>query len=125
MDEGGERMNLRDIENLPDVSPLEKFKLKMDCERLKVERWKTWITVISIVIPLAGTIIYGIWSENQRAISSFEIKAVEIVMNASSPLVATNKAVVLSELFPDRLPKNFKEKMLAMYGEPQQKSKQK
>lgn len=115
-------MNRKDIDELLDVSPFEKMKLMLDYERLIVERHKTWATAISIVIPLilgAMTIFYGIWSENQRAVSSFEIKAVEIVMNASSPKAATNKAIVLSELFPDRLPKAFKERMLTMYGNPQ------
>lgn len=115
-------MKRKDIDELLDVSPVEKIKLILDHERLIVERQKTWATTISIVIPLilgAMTIIYGIWSENQRAVSSFEIKAVEIVMNASSPKAATNKAIVLSELFPDRLPKSFKERMLTMYGPPQ------
>ena len=112
-------MKLKDIDDLADTAPLEKLKLKMDYERIRIERFKTKGTVFSIVVPIlvaAATIFYGIWSENQRAKTSFEIKAAEIVMNASSPQSATNKAVVLSELFPDRLPKDFKEKMLAMYG---------
>jgi hypothetical protein len=115
-------LNPKDIDTLLDVPPIEKLKLKMDYERLIAERQKTWVTAISIVIPLilgASTILYGIWSENQRAISGFEIKAVENVMNASAPKVATNKAIVLSELFPDRLPKAFRERMVAMYGNPQ------
>lgn len=121
-------LNLKDIDDLADVPPLEKLKLKLEYQKLVVERRKTWATAISIVIPLilgAGTILYGIWSENQRAISSFEIKAVEIVMNASSPKAATNKAIVLSELFPDRLPMTFKEKMLAMYELPEPSSREK
>lgn len=112
-------MNLEEIDKLTDIESLEKIKLKMDCERVRIERFKAWGTVLSIVIPLLVvtiTIIYGVWSENERAKTNFEIKAVEIVMNASSPQSATNKAIVLSELFPDRLPKNFKEKMLTLYG---------
>lgn len=115
-------LNLNDIDNLTDVAPLEKLKLKLEYEKLLVERRKTWVTAISIVIPLilgAVTILYGIRSENQRAVSNFEIKAVEIVMNAFSPKAATNKAIVLSELFPDRLPKTFRERMLTMYGLPE------
>lgn len=118
-------MNSKDIDNLTDILPIEKLKLKLELERLSIERRKTWATAISIFIPLiigAITIFYGIKSENQRAASSFEIKAIEIVMNASSPIAATNKAIVLSELFPDRLPKDFKEKMLAMYGNHQSTS---
>lgn len=112
-------MNLKEIEELPDITPLEKIKLKMDYDRIRIEKYKTWGTVLSIVIPLlmgAMTILYGVWLENERANTNFEIKAVEIIMNASTPLAATNKAIVLSELFPDHLPKNFKEKMIGLYG---------
>jgi hypothetical protein len=114
-------MNRQDIDQLSDTSPLKKLTLIMDYERTVTERRKTWITAFSIVIPLilgAVTIWYGIWTENQRATSEFQIKAVEIVMNASSPAAATNKAIVLTELFPERLPKSFREKMVAMYGTP-------
>jgi hypothetical protein len=112
-------MKLKEIDGLTDIEPLEKIKLKMDCERIRIERFRAWGTVLSIIIPLLVatiTIIYGVWSENERAKTNFEIKAVEIVMNASSPQAATNKAIVIAELFPDSLPKNFKEKMLSLYG---------
>lgn len=112
-------MNLKEIDELTDIAPIEKIKLKMECDRIRIERFKTWGTVFSIVIPLLVvtiTIFYGVWSENERAKTNFEIKAAEIVLNASSPQSATNKAIVLSELFPNRLPKNFKEKMLSLYG---------
>lgn len=112
-------MKLKEIEELVDVAPLEKIKLKMDHDHIRIEHFRTWGTIFSIVIPLLVgiiTIFYGVWSENERAKTNFEIKAVEIVMNASSPQSATNKAIVLSELFPDRLPKNFKEKMISLYG---------
>lgn len=113
-------MKLKEIDELTEVAPIEKIRLKMEHERLRIEQFKMWGTILSIIIPLlivTITIIYGIWSENERAKTNFEIKAVEIVMNASSPQSATNKAVVLSELFPERLPKNFKEKMVSLYGE--------
>ena len=128
-------MNLKDIDDLNDALSIDKWKLKIEYkkmlaeyEKMAVERRKAWITAISIIVPLfvgAGTILYGIWSENERAASNFEIKAIEIVMNASSPEAATNKTIVLSELFPDRLPKTFKERMVAMYGLPTQPSPQK
>ena len=108
------------IDNIIDISPLEKAKLKVEYERLRIEGLKMWGTALSIIIPLLVvtiTIIYGVWSENERARTNFEIKAVEIIMNALSPQAARNKTIVLSELFPERLPKNFKEKMLSMYPE--------
>lgn len=116
-------MKLKDIDELTDIETPEKIRLKMEWERIRIERFKAWGTVLSIVIPLLVatiTIIYGVWSENERARTNFEIKAVEIVMNATSPQSATNKAIVLSELFPDRLPKNFKDKMLSLYGKSSQ-----
>lgn len=114
-------MNIREIENLVEVDSLEKIKLKMDFERIRIERLRTWLTVISIVIPLllgVITVFYGVWSENERAKTNFEIKAVEIVLGAESPTIATHKAIVLYELFPDHLPKNFKDKMISLYGTP-------
>lgn len=111
-------MNIMEIENLVDVDSLQKTKLKMDFERIRIENLKTWLTVISIVIPLLVgiiTVFYGVWSENERAKTNFEIKAVEIVLGAESPDIARNKAIVLSELFPNNLPKNFKETMIKLY----------
>jgi hypothetical protein len=110
----------KEIDELVDITPLEKIKLKMELEKIKLEKNRIHGTFLSIVIPLilgVSTIFYGVFLENQKASQNFEIKAVEIVMNASSPKVATNKAIVLFELFPNRLPKNFKEKMLSLYGE--------
>jgi hypothetical protein len=114
-------MKLEDIEGLTDVEPLEKIKLKIDYERIRIDRLKTWLTALSIFVPLlavAITVGVGVWSENQRGKTSFETKAIEIVLNASSPEAATNKAIVFSELFPGRLPSDFKEKMVRMYGKP-------
>jgi hypothetical protein len=119
-------MKPEEIENLNNVDSVEKLKLKLDYERIGIERLKAWLTAVSIFIPLAAAALsigYGIQMENKREKTNFEIKAVEIVMNASSPMAATNKAVVLSQLFPDRLPKDFKEKMLAMYGKSQEQPK--
>jgi hypothetical protein len=112
-------MNTKEIDEIEGIEHLEKIKLKMDCERIKIEKYKAWGTVLSIVIPLLVatiTIIYGVFLENEKAKTNFEIKAVEIVMSATSPQAATNKAVVLYELFPDRLPINFKKTMLSLYG---------
>lgn len=118
-------MKREEIENLNDIDILEKKKLLLDYERIKIDKLKTWLTALSIFVPLlvvSITVICGVKSENQREKSSFELKAIEIVMNASSPEAATNKAIVLSELFPDRLPGDFKTKMVKMYGEPSRRS---
>lgn len=104
---------------VPQDDSLEGTKFALELERLKLERFKIWLTAISIVVPvILGiiTVIYNVWSENERTKATFEIKAIEVVMSADSPTSATNKAVVLHELFPNRLPKNFKDKMIELYG---------
>jgi len=112
-------MLLKELDEIQDLESLEKIKLKLEFERIKVERFKARGTFLSIIIPLiiaALTIFYGVLMQNQQSKTNFQIKAAEIVMNATSPQAATNKAIVLSELFPDRLPKDFRAKMLSLYG---------
>jgi hypothetical protein len=109
-----------EIDVLENIDTLEQMKLKMECHRIRIEWYKTWGTILSIIIPLLIGIItvgYGVWSENERAKTNFQIKAIEIVMTASTPQAAINKAIVMYELFPDRLPKDFKEKMISLYGD--------
>ena len=106
--------------DLEEIEPLERAKLEMEYKRIEVEKFKAWGTVISISIPLivaAITVGYGVWSHNNRAQIDFEIKAAEIVMSAKSPQSAANKAEVLSELFPDRLPMNFEEALRELYSD--------
>ena len=111
-------MNVKCIDD-PDDDNMEGVKLELELERLKLEHYKTWLTAISIVTPFVLgmiTFIYNAWSEKERTKIAFEIKAIEVVMGADSPTSATNKAIVLYELFPNRLPKNFEEKMISLYG---------
>jgi hypothetical protein len=89
---------------------LERQRILLEQERLKVDRFKSWWTGISILIPLlvaAVTVAFNTWSQVQQAQSEFELKAAEIVMNASGPAEARNKARALAALFPDRLSENF------------------
>ena len=58
-------------------------------------------------LTVAFTIIYGVWSENERAETNFEVKVVEIVMNTKSPVEAINKAEAIIDLFPKRLSLEF------------------
>ena len=112
-------MLFKELDEIHGLENLDTIKLKLEFERIKVERFKAMGTFLSIVIPLiitALTIFYGVLMQNQQSKTNFQIKAAEIVMNAASPQAATNKAIVLSELFPDRLPKDFKAKMLSLYG---------
>jgi hypothetical protein len=113
-------MNINEIDKLTDISTFEKIKLKMDCERIRISERRMQLTLATIFIPLilaAITLGFSVYLENEKAKNNFEIKAVEIVMNASSPKAAQHKAMVLFALFPDRLPENFKDKMLDLYPE--------
>ena len=113
-------MNSEGNRDLEKLEPLERAKLEMEYKRIEVEKFKAWGTVISIPISLivaAITIVYGVWSQNNRAQIAFEIKAAEIVMSAKSPQSAANKAEVLSDLFPARLPSNFEEALNELYSD--------
>src|SRR5262245_56919808 len=54
-----------------------------------------------------GTAWFGLKPQAEQARSQFEIKAAEIVLQTRSPGEASDKAIVLKELFPNRLPENF------------------
>lgn len=112
-------MRFKELGSIQGLDSLEKIKLKLEFERIRVERFKVVGTFLSILIPLivaALTVFYGVLMQNEQSKTNFQIKAAEIVMNAISPQAATNKAIVLSELFPDRLPREFRAKMLSLYG---------
>lgn len=112
-------MILEDIEKLKEVSEIDRMKLRLEYEHLQMEKTRSRMTVLSILIPVIVvmiTVVYGMLAENEKANVDFQIKAAEIVMNAPTPESATVKAIVLHELFPDRLPENFKDKMIEMYG---------
>jgi hypothetical protein len=87
---------------------LEHEKLQLERDKLKLERfkvWFSWIPVLAIVAPIA----YGIWEHGQNARAEFELKAAEIVLTASSPHAAANKAFALKRIFPNRLSEDFAE----------------
>lgn len=102
---------------------IENQKLDIEAEKLKVERFKAWSMGVSIFVPLliaVLTIAYNVKLQEERARVDFELKAAEIVMAASSPAAATNKAIVLTELFPDRLSMHFRETFKKLYGDSNQ-----
>lgn len=104
-------MMIREIKRLDRIA--EKIRLRLDW-------FKAWGTVLAIFVPLSigvGTIIVTLMLAHTRERVDFEIKAAEIVMNAASPAAAANKAAVLVELFPDKLPKGFAETFEKLYGE--------
>jgi len=85
-----------------------------------------WVMAISVFVPLlvgAGGLYYAARLEDQRARAVFQVKAAEIVLNANTPTAGVNKAKVLAELFPDRLPADFVSKMEKMYGNERKETK--
>ena len=112
-------MLLEEIERLTGINDAEKMKLKIEYEKLRIERFKAWGTVLSILVPLGvgvGTLIFSVILQNKRARIDFELKAAEIVMNADSPKAATYKSQVLTELFPEYLSRQFYETFKKLYG---------
>jgi hypothetical protein len=101
------------LEALVHVDELEKLKLH-------VELRKASLTLISLMVPLVAAVLTfmgSVFLEHRRASADFELKAAEIVMNASTPAAAVNKAIVLRELFPEKIPKDFPETMQRLYKE--------
>lgn len=104
---------------MDDQADLDREKIQIEREKIKIEWLKAWGTVFAIAIPLVSaslTVGYSVWSQSERARIDFQLKAVDIVMNAPSPQAAVNKAAVLSALFSNQLPPKFEEALLRLYG---------
>ncbi len=111
-------MNLKEIFELPNKIDALSSANSFEAEKikLKMEWYKIWGTIFSIFIPLISgviAIVVGVVLENERANTNFQIKAMEIAMTVSEPEVAAKKAIIIYDLFPDRFPKDFKEKIYA------------
>jgi hypothetical protein len=109
---------LKNIEELKDVKPYDMVQLALEIKKVKKDRYKGWVTLISILIPLiiaAITIIKAVWLQNERAKIDFTIKITEFIMHAPSMEIAREKAIILYTLFPDYLPRNFDSKMTDLY----------
>ncbi len=125
---------VEEINNLQDVVEIEKFRLKIECEKisqgwkieseklsqgrriesekLRLERLKICCTIFTIFLPLliAGVALYRDKTlQAEKAKADFQIKAAEIVMTADSPASAENKAKILADMFPDWLPESFRD----------------
>lgn len=104
------------IAELRDVDEIEKLKLKL-------EHFKAWTTLISILVSSIGVvsaIFVNMIIQERASRTNFELKAIEIVMGADSPAAATNKAVVLYELFPERLSDRFEKTLTKLYEAPEE-----
>lgn len=105
-------MNKNRIEQLQEINEVAKIRLLLVQEKVAAARIRAWSMAVSIFIPLliaALTVLYNVNLQAQRAKIDFELKVAEIVLSAESPTSALNKAVVLVELFPERLSPKFRE----------------
>lgn len=112
-------MKNADIEQAQEITEADKIHLLIEYDKVRIEWFKGWSLVVSIFVPLIIAILatmYNIRLQDRRAQIDFELKATEIVMTASSPAAAANKAAVLTELFPDRLSSQFKTTFQRLYG---------
>lgn len=82
--------------------------------KLKIEFIKAVGTVGPILIAMIA-IIANIFLQNFRAKIDFQLKAAEIIMNNPSANDGINKAIVMRELFPDRISSNFEETLKRLY----------
>jgi hypothetical protein len=67
----------------------------------------TALTIIIPVLVAAATLGVGIYTQNQQARRTFELKVAELVMVDISPWGARNRARALKALFADTLPADF------------------
>jgi hypothetical protein len=90
------------------------FEKSNEDRKAKYELIKAAITGISLLIPL----LLGIYTVRSQIKSSYDLKRIEaekdfalkaadIVMNAKNPFGVRQRAQVLLDLFPSRLPKDF------------------
>jgi hypothetical protein len=106
---------LSSIKRAPDITEHQRLQLR-------VEYFKTIATVFAVLVPLVAlvaTVIVNVVLARARERTDFELKAAEIVMTASSPAAAKNKAAVLVELFPSRLPSSFASTLARLYDDSQ------
>lgn len=120
-------MLLEELNRLDGVNDTERMKLRIEIEKLRIERFKAWGTIAAILAPLVlatGTLMFNVVLQDRRARTEFELKAADIVMTATSPAAAASKAAALVELFPDRLPKHFSETLDNLYGSGSESARQ-
>jgi hypothetical protein len=93
---------------------IEYKKLELEERKLDLEKWKARWTIFSIAVPLLavlGTIIYGLFSTAQQARITFQLEAAKEVMQSTSYGDAVSKAILFKEVFPDRLPPKFMDRL--------------
>lgn len=98
---------------------VERQHIRLAEDRNRIERIKYLIGIVSIVVSITIAIVAYIHHLNiqeQRAKADFEIKAMEIILNSNTPEDMYNKAKLMAELFPMRVPENLHKKIEKSYG---------
>ncbi|HEX6699533.1 MAG TPA: hypothetical protein VF101_02275 [Gaiellaceae bacterium] len=96
-----------------DMLAIERAKLELEERRVRVEERKarqSFLTRLSIFIPAIAAVAAvagSVYLQHVKAKDDFELKAAEIVMDATGPYEARARAVALREIFPDRLGDHF------------------
>ncbi len=95
---------------------LEKQKIQIEQQKLDIDRTAKYYTIGSIFLPLLTALIVLLIqkrnSENlqkSQANADFQIKAAEIILASKSSRAAKERASILMELFPKRIPIEFVE----------------
>lgn len=80
--------------------------------KTKIAKWSLFLSISIAVVSIA----YGFWSLQERATADFEVKAAEIILQASDPKEALTRAEILLYLFPHRLSPEIPKKIAEGYG---------
>jgi hypothetical protein len=94
----------------PTHTELEIAKIKLEIQKLAVERSKARWTGGSILASLVVafvTMLAAYLNQREQSQSAFELKATELVLGAQSSDQARDTAKALQGMFPDRLPMTF------------------
>lgn len=91
----------------PPIIDHEKERLEIQRETLKLERAKTRLMTVAIVVPVVAALLASLSSlyvQREQARLAFELKSVEMVLSARDGNEAMSRALALREMFPDRVP---------------------
>ncbi len=93
---------------------IEEQKIALEREKLLVEHVKARWAAVAAVLPIVaalGTIIYGVWSLRETAITQFQMKLAEIALSAPDPGQAQNRARIVANWFRGSFPTDVQQRL--------------